>query len=52
MINEGSIPKYDWPSVMQEIVFCINTAINDSTKYSPYQIMYGDVPTRDSNITG
>ena len=52
VINEGSIPKYDWPSVMQENVFCINTAINDSTKYSPYQIMYGDVPTRDSNIWG
>ena len=52
VINEGSIPKYDWPSVMQKIVFCINTTINDSTKYSPYQIMYGDVLTRDSSICG
>ena len=35
------MPKYYWPSILQEAVFSQNAAVNASTGFAPYEIMYG-----------
>ena len=38
------MPKYYWPSILQEAVFSQNAAVNASTGFAPYEIMYGSKP--------
>ena len=37
---EEGVPKYAWPSILQQVAFVHNSSVNTSTKYTPY----GDKP--------
>ena len=41
---EEGVPKYAWPSILQQVAFVHNSSVNTSTKYTPYELMYGDKP--------
>ena len=41
---EEDIPKYAWPSILQQVTFMHNATVNTSTKYTPYELMYGTKP--------
>ena len=45
---EEKLPKYAWPSILQKATFMNNTSVNTSTKFSPYELMYGTPPTLPS----
>ena len=49
-MNDRRIPQYNWPGLLQEAAFKANTSMNSSTKHSPYEVMYGDLPSRPSVI--
>ena len=42
-MHEEGKANYTWPiaSFSQEVAFKANTATNASTKYTPYEVMYG-----------
>ena len=40
MYEEGKA-SYTWPSLLEEVAFKANTATNASSKYTPYEVMYG-----------
>ena len=41
IMHEEGKANYTWPSLLQEVAFKANTATNASTKYTPYEVMYG-----------
>ena len=41
---EESVPKYAWPSILQQVAFVHNSSVYTSTMYTPYDLMYGDKP--------
>ena len=41
---EEGVLKYPWPSILQQVAFVHNSSVNTSTKYIPYELMYGDKP--------
>lgn len=41
----------DWDSWLPTAIFSYNTAIHATTKYSPYELMFGFKPTLPSSIT-
>ena len=41
VMAEEQLPKYAWPSILQKATFMNNTTVNSSTKFSPYELMYG-----------
>ena len=43
-VQDRAMPKYYWPSILQEAVFSQNAAVNASTAFAPYEIMYGSKP--------
>ena len=45
---EEGVPKYAWPSILQQVAFVHNSSVNTSTKYTPYELMYGDKPKLSS----
>ena len=48
---EENLPRYAWPSILQKAAFMNNASANSSTKYSPYELMYGTPPTLPSVIS-
>jgi hypothetical protein len=48
VMAEENLPKYAWPSILQKATFMNNVSVNSSTKYSPYELMYGTPPTLPS----
>ena len=48
VMAEDNLPRYVWPSILQKATFINNTAVNSSTKFSPYELMYGTQPTLPS----
>ena len=50
VMAEEKLPKYAWPSILQKSAFMHNAAVNNSTKYSPYELMYGTPPILPSLI--
>ena len=51
VMAEEKLPKYAWPSILQKATFMNNTSVNTSTKFSPYELMYGTPPTLPSVIS-
>lgn len=36
--------KRKWPQVLPQLLFAYNTSVNQSTKHSPYELMFGQKP--------
>ncbi|MES9882596.1 MAG: transposase family protein [Sedimenticola sp.] len=43
--------KNKWPAYLQELVYCYNVALQASTGYSPYYLMYGREPRLPIDVT-
>ena len=43
-ISAEGVPKYAWPSILQQVAFVHNSSVNTRTKYTPDELMYGDKP--------
>jgi hypothetical protein len=41
MLSSRKLSVYDWDLVLQEAMLYINNQANDSTKYSPFMLMFG-----------
>ena len=48
--DEKNIPMYAWPTILQRASFDQNCATNISTKYSPFELMYGTKATFSNRI--
>ena len=43
-VQDQAMPKYYWPSILQEALFSQNAAVNTSKGFTPYEIMCGSKP--------